>query len=587
MLFRDIELPRPRPLNHNRADQSPPDFSTPPPSPLAPPIAYGSHVTGLTTPANDDRDHQAERPSKRTRYASPDQVPLGFFECQKRSFTFDSQNPSQAFFTDRHPTPHSSPHSSPSTGLPDPGAPSHHVTPQASRDLEHSVDQAIRPQRRSEEASEIEDSERESSASATQVLGPEWVIGHEDEAVISDEGIMSVSDVRNLVEQNHMYVDDPGARARGYSLVQKAKAILDERRLSKMTGEEADDVLDTIQFYSTKNEKTLLVNVWQLLVKKTRFCKKKLASGEEEILSPEEEIGASRWIERTWRAEDKLWTKWDATFMSDSLPEIAETETPGLDQLLKDVPRVAKPVPDICIGFDKAAFPEELMAVLQRFRFTVTKDQWISIFALDAKGADEPIAVATNQCCRSGAAMVKRCRDFFKATNAWLSVPPSQDQGVNHAAQPTRPIRPAKSSHAQQGAVRVTYPRPDMQSFAFSAALNPEQVILYVHWAEETGPDTEVWQQTRLRDYSLHDADAVQLLHCHIDNILDWGVATRKRRVEAQCERFTKHYAMLDDGQRAAASENVKEAIEPHPIERKRVETAANKKRKTAGGDSA
>ncbi|KAI4123843.1 MAG: hypothetical protein LQ341_007141, partial [Variospora aurantia] len=490
------------------------------------------------------------------------------------------QNPAHITSIDHLTSLHPSPHSSPSTVSFGSRAQSPHATPQVSLDLNNPTDQAIQPDEHSEEETETEESEPESKTSANQVLGPEWIAGSEDQAESINEENMSVSDVRNLLERNHMYVDDQGAATRGRSLVQKATAIIDERRLSKMTGEEADDILDTIRFHSTKNEKTLLINLWQLLVKKTRFCKRKLASGEEEILSPEEETEAALWIQKTWRADDKLWTKWDANFFSDTLPEIAETGNHFLDHLLEDVPRVAKPVPDICMGFDKTAFDEEVMSTLQRFGFTVTKEQWISIFALEAKGPDEPIAAATNQCCRSGAAMVKRCRDFFKATNAWLSVHPSPNHGGNQATQP------AQSSHLQQAAHPFTYPRPDMHSFAFSAALNPEQVILYMHWAEETGPDTEVWQQTRLRDYSLYNTGALELLRCNIDNILDWGIATRRRKVEAQCERFSKHYETLSAGQKTVAGKKAKEIVESHVIKRKGVGTAAKKKRKTADGES-
>ncbi|KAL9030501.1 MAG: hypothetical protein Q9196_001388 [Gyalolechia fulgens] len=294
---------------------------------------------------------------------------------------------------------------------------------------------------------------------------------------------------------------------------------------------------------SLKNEKTLLVNLWQLLVKETRFCKKKLSSGEQECLSPAEEKEAAAWIRKSWRKDDKLWTKWDAEFFARTLPEIAKTGDDALDGLLEKVPRVKRPKPDICIGFDGEAFSQKL----------------------EAKGADGTIGEAANQCCRGGAAMAKNCRDFYyKATNAWLSVIPSQ----NSSSQPAQQPQPAN--------LTVEYPRPDMRSFAFSVALSPEIAILFVHWAEETGlnpktkQETEVWHQTKLRTYK-HDSQVdIGLLRCNIDNILDWGIATRKRKIEAQCEKYLAHIVGLTTAEKTTAGKRARDALEAATIKRQK-----------------
>ncbi|KAL8899313.1 MAG: hypothetical protein Q9207_006261 [Kuettlingeria erythrocarpa] len=547
----------------------------------------------MTHPETDNGSDCAKRPKKRARSASPEQDPI---ESARSVFTHKTALHS-------HGSQDSSTHPLPSIVRPGsvlPGSPSLHPTPQVTLDLGNATDQAYVSEEYSKEVSEPE-SEKKSSELAEQGfprgwiaesenegddLGSEWIAesesestGLEDETGNTNEDKMSVSEVRDMLRRNRMYVEDPEAAVRGQMLVKKAKEIIDERRASKMTGEEVDRIVESLQFYSTKNEKTLLINLWQLLVKKTRFCKMKLPSGEEEILSPEEELEAAKWIEKAWRVDDKLWTKWDAEFFSHTLPEIATTGDLALDQLLALVPRVGKPVPDICIGFDGKAFSEKVLAVLQEFGCKLTAEQWISFFALDAKGADGPIGVAANQCCRSGAAMAKGYRDFFKAINAYLST--SSSQGSE-----SPPAQSAQPQLQQQQSTNIKYPRPDMNSFAFSAALDPELVILYVHWAEETGERTEVWQQTRLRSYKLDDTDDLELLRRNIDNILDWGIASRKRKIETLCEMYLEQYSRLNAGQKASASKRAKEAVESSTIKRHATDSAASKKRKTGGEGS-
>ncbi|KAI4265210.1 MAG: hypothetical protein L6R38_009585 [Xanthoria sp. 2 TBL-2021] len=543
---------------------------------------YGIDVI---SPVNGDGVNQAESSSKRTCYA------LAGPNITEAPWHNSTQNTA----IDYHGSPPSLSHSAPSTVHPKSTrsiSTIPHATPQVNRDLGSCTDLAILPsEEHSEEESEPEEeSEQELRALTNHGLGHKWIAESEsepenyseEESENINEDNMSVSEVRNMLMRNRMYVNDPEARKRGQILVKKAMEVIDERRISTMTGKEADKIRETLEFFSTKNEKTLLINLWGVLLKETRFSKKKLPSGEEAILSPEEEVEAGLWIEKAWRADDKLWTKWDATFLAETLPEIATTGNSALDELLAKVPRVGKPVPDICIGFDTSAFSTEVMAVLQEFGCTVTTEQWISLFALVAKGADESIDVASNQCSRSGAAMVKNIRDFFKATNAWLSIPPPTKNSASRPDQSAQLTQAEQSSQSQQAVPAVLYPRPDMQSFAFSAALSPQQVILYVHWAEEIDEDTEIWHQTRLRDYSLYKTEDLEQLRCNLDNIFDWGISTRKRKVEAQCEQYLEHYDKLNAALRKAASKKAKDAVESHCIKRQGTESGANKKRKAA-----
>ncbi|KAL8726006.1 MAG: hypothetical protein Q9166_006991 [cf. Caloplaca sp. 2 TL-2023] len=381
-------------------------------------------------------------------------------------------------------------------------------------------------------------------------IGSEWLVGTESDSSAVEEPKMTVGQIRDLLARNRLYVKDPDATRRGKTVVTKATDIMDERRNSHMSSTTANDIVETMEIYSTQNEKTMLVNLWQLLVNKTRFSKKIKANGEQEVLTLAEEEEAAVWIEKAWLKDDYLFAKWDAEFFANTIPEIATTGDAAEDLLLEEVPRVAKPKPDIAMGFLKQAFSSRVLEVLEKFDCKLTNGQFISFFEVEAKGADKPIAEAENQCCRGGAAMVKNCRDFYKASKAYLN--------------------PA------QGASSDTYPRPDLTSIAFSLALTPQFAIMFVHWAEETNKDakthkeTEVWQQTQLRSYRLDVLDDIKQLHFNIDNILEWGCGTRRQKIVERCEKVAEHIIRLSSAEKRTADKAVKDALESPAVKRQK-----------------
>lgn len=401
------------------------------------------------------------------------------------------------------------------------------------------------------------------SESETQDLGPEWLADSESEAGTIAKSKMSVSEVRSMLTRNRMVVDDAEARVLGQPLIDKAIDIMDDRRNSELSDKKAGKIVETMKFYSTKNETTMLINLWSLLVNEKRFCKMKLASGEEESLSPEEEKEAMQWIKRAWVKDDKLWTKYQAEFFAHTLPEIAKTGDEALDVLLAAVPRIAKPRPDLCIGFDGKAFSARVLEVLEQFGCKLTAEQYLSFFETEAKGADGTLGEASNQCCRGGSGMTKLCRNFFKSTNAWLSVVPSKASSSSQTA----------SAVHSSSTTEIEYPRPDMKSFTFSMALTPDLAVMFVHWAAEMDDYTEIWHQSKLRSYKLDTVDDLRQLHCNIDNVLDWGISNRKRKMEAQCERFLEYIVKLTPAEKTTAGKRAKDTLESSIIKRQKIDS--------------
>ncbi|KAL9034439.1 MAG: hypothetical protein Q9180_005408 [Flavoplaca navasiana] len=342
----------------------------------------------------------------------------------------------------------------------------------------------------------------------------DWDTDTEGQPLTGKEDKMSVSAIRNLLERNGLLINDPDAAARGAAVIKKAKDIIDQKRHSRMEDDEAEDVKETMEYYSTVNEKTMLVNLWQLLVNKTRFVKKVRDDGTQEMLTAEEEEAAARWIEKAWRKDSHLVGKYDADFRADTIPEISKSGDPVLDTLLEQVPRVDKPKPDIAMGFDKKAFSRPVLEILEQYARSVTSSQFVTFFAIEAKGPDGTFGMAITQCCRVGSAMSKHSLDFWKATDRFLEVEPP--------------------AHA------TTYPKPNKKSISFTLALTPELAKMNVHWAEETGPMAQTWHQAELRTYRMDVLDDIRQLRLNLDNIFDWGCGSRMKKITEQAERVAQ-----------------------------------------------
>ncbi|KAL8910880.1 MAG: hypothetical protein Q9171_003879 [Xanthocarpia ochracea] len=377
----------------------------------------------------------------------------------------------------------------------------------------------------------------------------DWDTDTEGQPLTSKEEKMSVNAIRDLLERNGLLINDPDAAVRGAAVIKKAKDIMDQKRHSRMEDEEAEDVKETMEYYSTVNEKTMLVNLWQLLVNKTRFVKKVRDDGTQVMLTAEEEEAAARWIEKAWRKDSHLVCKYDADFRADTIPEISRSGDPVLDTLLEQVPRVDKPKPDIAMGIDKKAFSRPVLEILEQYARSVTSSQFVTFFATEAKGHDGTIGMATTQCCRVGSAMSKYSLDFWKATDGFLEV--------------------------EQPAHATAYPKPIKESISFTLALTPELAKMNVHWAEETQPMAQTWHQAELRTYHMKVLDNIRQLRLDLDNIFDWGCGSRMKKITEQAEKVATKRATMNSLQKKARNKAVKELLESPSVKRPRKKQAA------------
>lgn len=74
------------------------------------------------------------------------------------------------------------------------------------------------------------------------------------------------------------------------------------------------------------------------------------------MLTPAEGAEAAAWIKKAWAKDDGLWTKWDARYLANTIPELSTSGDPALDALLAAVAHVAEPERNTSIGFEERAF---------------------------------------------------------------------------------------------------------------------------------------------------------------------------------------------------------------------------------------
>lgn len=252
------------------------------------------------------------------------------------------------------------------------------------------------------------------------------------------------------------------------------------------------------------------------------------------MLSKDELEQKCNWIEATWK-KDHLGMRSQIDFCTDCIPSI-RTGIAFWDKLVAEAPRVENPKPDMAFGIYKTAFSPFYQEILNDHRCNLAGPKLYDIFlSFDAKCMNAPIDEAENQCTRSGCAMVQTRRHLNQAAN------PPRKTAVKSSSLASTSAYILKSSSTQ------VYPRADTESFAFTLAIGSQGANMFVDWALEldvNDKDNIQWHMHKLRVYSYFNLDDLAQLHHDINNILDWGLTTRKAEVENLCEKIHSLEAM-------------------------------------------
>lgn len=329
--------------------------------------------------------------------------------------------------------------------------------------------------------------------------------------------------MREILSRNMLFVNDKDARELGEAVINKAKAILDSKRGSDWSEEKQYEVQEAIEDYCEEAEATFVINLIEHILGKTRKVPKHAMLSEVELEQK------CNWIEAAWK-KDHLRMRSQINFRTDCIP-LMRTGTPFWDKLVAEAPRVENPKPDMAFGLYKTAFSPFYQEILNNHRCNLAGPKLYDVFlSFDAKCMNAPIDEAENQCTRSGCAMVETRRRLHQAA---ASRP--RKTAATSSSSASASALPTQSSSTQLN------PKADMESFAFTLAIGSQGANMFVNWALEmdaNDKDRVQWHMHKLRVYSYFKLDDLTQLHHDINNILDWGLTTRKAEVEKLCEKI-------------------------------------------------
>ncbi|KAL9104812.1 MAG: hypothetical protein Q9163_000260 [Psora crenata] len=317
--------------------------------------------------------------------------------------------------------------------------------------------------------------------------------------------------VRGLLMQNFLFINDADAAKTGAAVIAKARSVLEDRRGSKLTAPQAQEVIDIIQDNCEEPETTFLVEFQAAILGKSRKVTNDKAVKD---MTEDELDDEKNWIVAAWK-KDHLRQRWQIDFIKEEVPQPV-TDNIYWNKILRQFPRVKTPRPDISWGNYYTAFTLYQTHVLINNRLNLVGNNIYNVFfILEAKCMNSGISEAENQCLRSGATMVSNFRKF-------------------NAAASDHPNGPSSSMLSTP----IQYPKVDVDSFAFSLAVAPDKAHMFVHWCLEVGPSYVHWHAHRLAEYSFYRLDEITQLHHDIDNVLDWGVGPRKRKTAEIADRI-------------------------------------------------
>lgn len=354
--------------------------------------------------------------------------------------------------------------------------------------------------------------------------------------------------MRWMLKQKQLYIDHEGARTTGARLIAKATSILDNKRQSDWSHKQRIEVAQALKKYGVENELTFVVNFMGWILGKTRKTPLTDLSGAE--LQEER-----KWIDAEWE-KDHLHARWNIKFIADYIPAVRSGDA-YMDKLIDQAPRIEQPKPDIAWGLYEDAFTKKEKTILENQKNHLAGlGMYDVFFVLEAKSINASLEEAENQYMRSGCAIVNTRRNLNHA--ATLQQAPKQQAAVlpssssiaglpaaqavkGQAASSSSSVRGPPAAKAPAAtAPLLSMSSADMDSFAFTIALGSQDARMYANWARVKAKGGIEWHMHQLRNYNFRSLDEVNRLHYDIDNILDWGVSSRKRKVVELCKTIEK-----------------------------------------------
>ena len=300
-------------------------------------------------------------------------------------------------------------------------------------------------------------------------------------------------------------------------MIAAAKGIIQGQRGSHTKVKEQKEVTRILRKFHNENELTFLVNLWQVLLNKVRHVQNKTKPGSETSQDLiEERAEAMQWIEQAWVA-DHLKCNWAKPFLSDWLPPVNMPADGFEAQILSETKKLQKPVPDLTYGLEREAFDERAQYINDVKSRVLLANMYHAFFVVEVQSAKGTLADAKNQCARGGGACSLASHEF-----------------VQHAKGLTHKSGNNNNNNTKNDEVLGA----DEKSLTFSLAVTPDFAHMHVHWVEQRKEKKLITHMHILASYDFQSQEKLRDLRHDIDNILDWGVLTRKNQTVQLCKEI-------------------------------------------------
>ncbi|KAL8988309.1 MAG: hypothetical protein Q9177_002597 [Variospora cf. flavescens] len=398
-----------------------------------------------------------------------------------------------------------------------------------------------------------------------------------------------VGTVREILYLNGLSMDDPAARKIFRQGIDEARDLITEPRHSAPSKQLLDEIDETRLHYSDRNETTFTNKFFGVFQSKCRQVKLQAQGGsaqpdnDEEIADQADSDQGdfhvpAGWAARDW-ADDGLDENDNRVFQAGSVPRIGSAND-NHKAILNDLPRISNPQPDIIHGTSiKKHYTDEERAVIAQFSKITQVSMGLAcpFLGVEVKTKGD-IEEAANQACPEGASMVAAHRNLEV-----LARPAAQKAKGNQTADAAKAITtlakpnttPSASKHVAgskaKGNAESNTSKADFSTKAYTMVLTPKYAQINVHWVhigEGEGEEALTYHMHCIKSYALNEQDNLKACRAAVNNILDWGLGERDKKIKALLNQVHDRYKVLKAAK--AKGKDKDKSVDKSPESKKR-----------------
>ncbi|KAL8903402.1 MAG: hypothetical protein Q9207_003948 [Kuettlingeria erythrocarpa] len=419
-----------------------------------------------------------------------------------------------------------------------------------------------------------------------------------------------VGTVREILYLNGLSMDDPTAWKTFREGIEGARDLITKPRHSAPSKQLLDEIDEMRRGYSDRNETTFTNKFFGVFRSRSRQVKQEArrnyapADNDKEISDEADSDQGdfhvlTGWAARDW-ADDGLDENDNRVFQAGSVPRIGSANE-NHKAILNDLPSISNPQPDILYGTSiKKHYTDEERAVLTQFSKITQVSMGLAcpFFGVEVKTKGD-IEEAANQACPEGASMVAAHRDL-----EILARPPTSMAKSNDTANAAKAITTPAKANATPSAARTNATpknsstdanpnvskaskdaagikakgkakshtsKADFSTKAYTMVLTPKYAQINVHWAEigeGEGEKALTYHMHCIKSYALNEQDNLRACRAAANNILDWGLGERDKKIKALLNQVHNRYKALKAAR--AKGKDKDKSVDKSPESKKR-----------------